>query len=712
MSRFISLRQRYFSRPVMHFMRRQLRLTEPDLLNHPEPDPESWDIAIFSGKPNWKRLQALAFTQLMPHERLFLENTIQHLCQQLSPYTTTAFEQLPTTLQDRLRQEGCFGLLIPTQYQGMGFSALAYSQVLLKLASCHQATALAIWRANSGLSELIQRYGTTEQQALYLPQIAAGHWETQLLSASQGSNSLYNPITHASVLRVNQQLRIRLHLPPQVLQALKPQTLVGLVVHLQDPHQLLQPPIRSGLTLLLCPLSTLQTFTDEGVLLTLEHLLGGEILIGQGESMLLDTLTGRGLGLPALAVGMAKYTARYTGAYAKLRQQLGMPLGYYQGIEELLARIMGNTYLMDAARILTATAFDQGQRPLLISALVKYQLTERLRQVILDSLDIVSNQAPTLPSAYLAQVYEKLPYYLNLEGNDLLLRSLLVFGQGTLQCHPQLLAEIRSALNKDLPQFDQVLTQHLGQIARHLRQSISSGLTNNIFQGQGSPSTRRYYRQLNRLSRHFVLLVDYVVMSLGGNLLQHESLSGRMADIIANLYLCLATLKHYAEQGEPETDKPLMEYACTLAMHRAQQAMLAVFHTLPRPWLTKTLRTVMFPYGKPFSPPNPHLIHAVAQLALEPSTTRERVTAGVYLGTDNHPNELTTLDHALEQAMITAPDFHQLRRLVKQGKLKTHTLHEWIEEASTLHLLPQISIERLRQTQQLMEKTLAPVSSC
>ena len=708
MSRLVAWRQRYFSRPVMHFMRRQLRLTEPEVLINPEPNPDSWDIEIFSGTPNWQRLQAIAFTQLMPHERLFLEGTINHLCQQLSPHTASTFAQLPLGLQNKIRQEGCFGLLIPTQYGGMGFSALAYSQVLLKLASCHQDTALAVWRANSGLSELIQRYGTPEQQAHYLPTIAAGQGSTELLLSAQGCANLYNAIAYATLIKLKNQTYLQLHLAPPLIQSLKAQTLLGIVVHLQDPHQWLTSPLTSGLTLVLSTVEALKIHSDDKIVLPLSHLLGGEVLIGQGERMLLDTLTGRGLGLPALEVGIAKYATRYTGAYAKIRQQLGMPLGYYQGIEELLARMMGNTYLMDATRILTATAFDQGQRPLLISALVKYQLTERLRQVLMDSLDIISSPTQPLPSAYLAEVYERLPHYLSLEGSNLLMRSLLVFGQGTLQCHPQLLAEIRSALNKDLPQFDQVITQHLGQIARHLRQSISAGLTNNIFNAQGSPSTRRYYRQLNRLSRHFVLLVDYVVLSLGGNLLTHESLSGRMADIIANLYLCLAALKHYSEQGEPETDKPLMEYACTLAMHRAQQAMLAVFHTLPRPWLTKTLRMVMFPYGKPFSPPNEPLVHAVAQLALEPSTTRERVTAGIYLGSDHYPTELTQLDNALEQAMLTAPDFYQLRRLVKQGKLKTHTLSEWIEEASILHLLPQISIERLRQAQQLMEKILTP----
>ncbi|WP_020559192.1 acyl-CoA dehydrogenase domain-containing protein [Thiofilum flexile] len=708
MSRLVSLRQRYFSRPIMHFMRRQLRLTEPELFIHPEPNPDSWDIEVFSSTPNWQRLQAIAFTQLMPHERQFLEETLQQLCEQLCHHATSTFEQLPATLQEQIRQAGCFGLLIPKQQQGLGFSALAYSQVLLKLNSCHQATARAIWRTNSGLSELIQRYGTSEQQARYLPTIAAGQCSTHILLSPQGSTSLYNAITYATLIKLKNQTQLQLHLAPHLLRTLKPRTLVGIVVHLQDPHQLAHQAIGRGLTLLVSPLEALQTPTEQGIVLPLNHLLGGEVFIGQGESMLLNTLTGRGIGLPALEVGMAKYATRYTGAYAKIRQQLGMPLGYHQGIEGLLARIMGNTYLMDAARILTATAFDQGQHPLLISALVKYQLTERLRQVLMDSLDIISGPTQPLPSPYLAQVYEQLPQYLTLGGNNLLLRSLLVFGQGTLQCHPQLLAEIRSALSKDLPQFDQVLMQHLTQITHHLGQSIGAGLTNGILTAPGSPSTRRYYRQLNRLSRHFVLLVDYVVLSLGGNLLNHESLSGRMADIIANLYLCLAALKHYAEQGEPETDKPLMEYACTLAMHRAQQAMLAVFHTLPHPWLTKTLRFVMFPYGKPFSPPDERMIHAVAQLALEPSTTRERVTAGIYLGTDNHPNELTQLDNALEQAMLTAPDFHQLRRLVKQGKLKTQTLHEWIEEASTRHLLPQISIERLRQAQQLMEKMLSP----
>lgn len=705
MSRLVHWRQRYFSRPIMHFMRRQLRLSQPEMLMHPTPHPESWDAEIFSGVPNWQRLQAIAFTQLLPVERAFIEGSLKDLCQQLSTYPTTAFKDLPEHLQATIRHDGCFGLLIPTQFGGLGFSALAYSQVLVKLASCHLDTAMVVRQANSSLSELIQRYGTTTQQEQYLPLIASGKLKTQLLTATQAGTKLFNAFAKATLIKLNNQVLIQLQVEPSTLKGVAPDTLLGFALNLTDPNQLHNTPLKSGLTLALCALNQLKYHQQHGIVLPFTHLLGGEVLIGQGESMLLDTLNGRGLGMPALAVGIAKYATRYTGAYAKVRQQLGMPLGYYNGIEEQLARIMGNTYLMDAARILTATAFDQGQRPLLISALVKYQLTERLRQVLMDSLDITGNPHQAIPSDYLAQVYKALPEYLNLEGNDLLLRSLLVFGQATLQCHPQLLSEISCALNKDLAQFDQVLMQHLGQIARHLRQSINDGLTNGIFTAPGSPATRRYYRQLNRLSSHFVTLVDYVVLSLGGNLLEHERLSGRMADIIANLYLCLATLKHYAEQGEPESDKPLMEYACTLAMHRAQQAMLAVFHTLPRPKLTKSLRFLMFPYGKPFSPPTEQLIHQVAQLALESSMTRERVTTGIYLVEDS-AQELAQLDNALEQVMLAAPDFHQLKRLCKTGKLISQSLTEQIEEAASLQLLPESSIERLKQAQAIMQQVL------
>ncbi|MEN9434344.1 MAG: hypothetical protein RLZZ422_1933 [Pseudomonadota bacterium] len=705
MSHLAQLRQRYFSRPIMHFMRRQLRLTQPELLINPTPPPESWDVEIFSGVPNWQRLQAIAFTQLLPVERAFIEGTLNDLCQQLSTYPQTSFNDLPEALRHALRSDGCFGLLIPTQYSGMGFSALAYSQVLLKLTSCHLDTAMAVRQANSGLNEWLKRYGTSEQKTQYLPLIATGKLKTQVLTSPQTSHQLFNAFAKASLIQINHQVLIQLHIEPQALKGIPSDTLLGFVLDLTDPHLLQTKPFKAGLSVALSTLTRLKYHPQHGVVLPLSSLLGGESLVGQGEAILLDTLNGRGLGMPALDVGIAKYATRYTGAYAKVRQQLGMPLGYYDGIEEQLARIMGNTYLMDAARILTATAFDQGQRPLLISALVKYQLTERLRQVLMDSLDIIGSPHQSIPSEYLAQVYKVLPEYLNLEGNDLLLRSLLVFGQGTLQCHPQLLAEIHSALNKDLGQFDQVLMQHLGQITKHLRQSISHGLTNGIFTAPGSPTTRRYYRQLQRLSSHFVTLVDYVVLSLGGNLLCHERLSGRMADIIANLYLCLAALKHYAEQGEPEADKPLMEYSCTLAMHRAQQAMLGVFHTLPKPWLTKSLRFLMFPYGKPFSPPSEKLIHAVAQLALEPSMTRERVTKGVYL-VEGSEQPLARLDSALEQAVLSAPDFYQLKRLVKHGKLQCKALVEQIEEASTLQLLPESSIERLRQAQHIMSQVV------
>ncbi|EIJ34079.1 acyl-CoA dehydrogenase [Thiothrix nivea] len=714
-------RQKYISHPVMRLMKQQLppiSSTEQDAL---DSGNVWWDSELFSGKPDWRRLRDLSISKLNAEEQAFLDGPVEALCRRLDDWQIThELRDLPPDIWDFLKQHRFFGMIIPKQYGGLGFSALAHSQVVMKVSSRSATAAVTVMVPNSlGPGELLMKYGTQAQKDYYLPRLADGREIPcfGLTGPEAGSDASSIP-DHGVVCRQDfngdkNVLGIRLNWEKRYITLGPVATLLGLAFQLYDPEHLLGDKEEMGITVALIPTDhkgveigtrhypldiPFQNGPNRGrdVFIPMDWLIGGREQAGNGWRMLVECLgEGRGISLPALSTGAAKVASRYTGAYARVRQQFGMPIGYFEGVEEPLARILGNTYLMDAGRILTATAIDQGQRPAVITAMLKYQLTERMRRLVNDAMDISGGAGICMgPSNYLARAYQSIPIGITVEGANILTRSLIVFGQGAMRCHPWLLKEIQAVQADDVAAFDHAFLGHVKHIFANLGRSIWYGLSNAVFVVSGSPLTRCHYRNLSRLSSQFALLADYAALSLGGSLKRRERLSGRMADILANLYLCSAVLKHFEDQGEPEADLPLMEYACALTIHRAQQAMLAAFHNLPYPWLAKTLRTLMFPYGKPFGPPNDQLIHQVARLALEPSATRDRLTAGVYI-TNDPADRMGRIEDALHKTLAAADIEKQLRKLLKEGKLEAHTTDEAIAEARDKGLLDKFSAERL-----------------
>jgi len=439
----------------------------------------------------------------------------------------------------------------------------------------------------------------------------------------------------------------------------------------------------------------------------MDWLIGGVDNVGKGWRMLVECLgEGRGISLPALSTGAAKIASRYTGAYARVRKQFGVPIGQFEGIEEPLADMLGNTYLMDASRKLTTTALDHGQRPAVITALLKYQLTERMRKITNDAMDIQGGSGICLgPSNYIGRGYQALPVAITVEGANILTRSLIVFGQGAIRCHPYLLKEMKATQESDLEGLDNALFSHIGFVISNLSRGVWFGLTNAIFESPGTPLTRKYYRRLTRLSAGFALLSDYALLTLGGNLKRKERLSGRFADILANMYLCSAALKHFEDQGEPEADLPLLHYACQKTMHDGQQAMLAVFYNLPFSFISKSLRALLFPFGKPFAPPSDKLIHEVAKLALLPSATRDRLTEGCYL-TDDPEDAMGRIEYAFNIAIQTEEVEKKFKKLFKSGVLQARMHTERIDEALQKKLITEAENKQLHQNWLAMREAI------
>ena len=721
------LRIKLISKPIMAVLKKNLpaiSATEKEAL---EGGDVWWDAELFSGKPDWQRLRDLSPARLTQKEKDFLNNQTETLCQMIDDWQIThELYDLPPEIWDYIKKERFFGMIIPEEYGGLGFSALAHSNVIMKVASRSITAAVTIMVPNSlGPGQLLLQYGTSEQKQKYLHNLAVGkEIPCFALTAPEAGSDASSIPDYGIVCEQDGVLGIKLNWEKRYITLGPVATLLGLAFHLYDPDHLIGDKEDVGISLALIPTThkgvkigqrhfpldmPFQNGPNFGkdVFIPMDWLIGGQKQAGHGWQMLVECLgEGRGISLPALSVGGAKLASRITGAYARIRTQFGLPIGKFEGVEMPLARILGNTYIMEAGRQLTLTALDQGNKPAIITALLKYQLTERMRHVINDAMDIQGGSGICLgKNNYLGRIYQSIPIAITVEGANILTRSLIVFGQGAIRGHPYLYKEMQAVAANDLAAFDQALIQHSLFIHSNLIRSIWFGLTGGIFETVGSPCTRPYYRHLSRLTANFALLTDYALLTLGGGLKRKERLSGRFADILANLYLCSAVLKHFENQGEPSADLPLLDYACTLTIHRAQQAILAVIHNLPLPFLAKSLRFLLFPFGKPYAPPNDKQIHHVADIALHDSPTRDRLTKGIYI--TDAPNDRTgRVEDAFQKVLAVEELEHKLKTAYKQGKIQGKTQLERIKDAADKQLISNDEAEQLQTAWQAMRNAI------
>lgn len=482
-------------------------------------------------------------------------------------------------------------------------------------------------------------------------------------------------------------------------------TLLGLAFKLYDPDHLLGPEEDRGITLALIPTQTpgvhigrrhlpLNGVFMNGpnwgrdVFVPMDCVIGGVDYVGQGWKMLMNCLAaGRSISLPANSVGMAKLATRATGAYGRVRQQFNVPIGRFEGVEEALARIAGNLYIMDAARVMTAGAVDLGEKPSVISAIVKYHLTERGRQVVNDAMDIHGGKGICLgPSNYLGRAYQQMPIAITVEGANILTRSMIIFGQGAIRGHPYVLREIAAVANTDraaaLRDFDGALFGHIAFVVSNKARASWMGLTGARFvRAPGDANTRPYYRQLTRLSSAFAFCADVAMLVLGGSLKRRERLSARLGDILSQLYLASSALKRFEDDGRPAEDLPLLHWALRDALVRAQDAFYGFFHNLPGRVLPGLLRVVVFPWGQVFRPPSDRLGHDVCNCVLVPGPARDRLTAGMFISRDE-ADPIATLEAALQATIDAEPVEQKLRAQNTNGHdIAALVKHDHITEA-------------------------------
>ena len=694
------LRRRLLSDPILSAFRKampSMSQTEAEAIN---AGTVWWDGELFSGKPDWSKLLAFPKPALSAEEQSFLDHETEELCRIADEWETYAIGDMAPHVWQYIKDKGFLGMIIPKAYGGKEFSAYAHSQVVMKLSTRCSAAAVSVMVPNSlGPAELLLHYGTEEQKRHYLPRLAKGLEIPcfALTNPYAGSDAAAIPdagIVCRGTWEGREVLGMRVTWDKRYITLGPVATLLGLAFRLYDPDRLLGDEPDLGITCALVPTShpgvnigrrhmplnaVFQNGPNSGkdVFMPLEWIIGGPKMAGEGWRMLMECLAaGRSISLPSSNVGMSKLAVRGTGAYARVRTQFRTPIGRFEGIEEALTRMGGNLYLMDAARMMTAVAIDLGEKPSVISGIVKYHVTERNREVVNDAMDIQGGKGICLgPNNFLGRAYQQVPVSITVEGANILTRSLIIFGQGAIRCHPYVLKEMLATRETDRAKasidFDRALWGHVRFTLANAARAFFTGITGSHWLGVPSaaaPETRRYYQQLTRFSAAFALLSDVSMLVLGGDLKRREKISARLGDILSLMYLASATLKRYEDEGRQRDDEPLLDWAIWDAMFKAQNAFEGVLSNYPSRTVAWVLRRLIFPLGRPYVVPSDRLGHEVAKLVIEPSAARDRLTAGCY-APRSESDVMGKLEAAHEAAVAAEPFERKVRAAQKAGRI-------------------------------------------
>ncbi len=688
------LRRKVFSGPLFGWFQRTLPPMSQTEREAIDAGTVWWDGELFSGRPNWNILLDYSRAELSEEEQAFIDGPTEELCAMVSDWQIGQDLDLPPAAWEHIKSHGFFALIIPKEYGGKGFSAYAHSQVAMKLATRSGDLASTVMVPNSlGPAELLLHYGTDEQRTHYLPRLARGDDIPcfALTGPLAGSDAGAMPDTGVickGQWQGEEVIGLRLNWEKRYITLGPVATLLGLAFKAYDPEHLLGDEEELGISLALIPTDTpgveigqrhlplgaaFMNGPNRGkdVFVPLDFLIGGQAMLGKGWMMLMNCLSvGRSISLPAVGTGAAKYTSLVTGQYARIREQFNVPLAAFEGIQESLARIGGNAFLMDSARLLTAKAVDLGEKPSVLSAILKYHLTERGRECIQHAMDVHGGKGIIMgPNNYLGRNWQGAPIFITVEGANILSRNLMIFGQGAIRCHPFVLKEMALAGREDhdqaLKEFDQLLMQHIGFAVGNAASTLILGLGLGHFEkAPGDALSQGYFRALNRQAAAFALLADLCMMLLGGELKRRERLSARLGDVLSNLYLSSAALKRYYDLGSPEHLQPLLRWALEESLGQAEKALDRLLDNFPNRWLGCALRLVVFPFGRRHTGPSDALDAEVAALIgrAKGDPALEELLAGCY-----RPQDPTDPVGALQQASTLLDECIPLQKKLHQA---------------------------------------------
>ncbi|WP_455912019.1 acyl-CoA dehydrogenase [Pseudomonas putida] len=731
------LRRQYFTKPLFSWFQKVLppmSETERDAI---DAGTVWWDGELFSGRPDWDKLLAYPKAQLTEEEQAFIDGPTEELCAMVSDWEIGQAMDLPPAAWEHIKTHGFFALIIPKEYGGKGFSAYAHSQIAMKLATRSGDLASTVMVPNSlGPAELLLHYGTDEQRNHYLPRLARGDDIPcfALTGPLAGSDAGAMPDTGVickGEWEGKETLGLRLNWEKRYITLGPVATLLGLAFKAHDPDHLLGDKEDLGISLALIPTDTpgveigrrhlplgaaFMNGPNSGkdVFIPLEFLIGGQEMLGKGWMMLMNCLSvGRSISLPAVGTGAAKFTSLVTGQYAQVREQFNVPLSAFEGIQEALARIGGNAWLMDSARMLTANAVDLGEKPSVLSAILKYHLTERGRECISHAMDVHGGKGIIMgPNNYLGRNWQGAPIFITVEGANILSRNLMIFGQGAIRCHPFVLKEMALAGREDrdqaLKEFDGLLMQHIGFAVSNAASTLVLNLGVGHFEkAPGNRLSQGYFRALNRQAAAFALLADLSMMLLGGELKRRERLSARLGDVLSHMYLASAALKRYHDLDSPDHLEPLFAWAMEESLGESERALDELLSNFPNRVLGCLLRVIVFPFGRRHTGPSDALDAEVAAVIgrAKGDPTLEELLAGCYRP-QSAEDPVGALQHAYDLLGASHPLQKKLHAALKSGQVKPTAGEHAIDAALHAGVLQPGEAQTLRDAEAARRKVI------
>jgi acyl-CoA dehydrogenase len=734
---FKSLRRQWLSAPFLAIYRKMLPTLSDTEKVALEAGTVGWEGELFAGNPDWDLLLDQEWPQLSEEEQVFVDGPVEELCNMLDPWEIAhELADLPPEVWNFLKENRFFGMIIPKEYGGLGFSALAHRAVLQKIASVCAITGSTVAVPNSlGPAELLVHYGTDEQKNYYLPRLATGEEIPcfGLTGPTAGSDATSIPDTGIickGKYKGKQVLGMRLNFDKRYITLSSVATIVGLAFKLYDPDGLVGDKKDLGISVALVPSDTpgLETglrhfplnvpfhngpVRGKDVFVPLDALVGGIDMAGQGWRMLIELLSvGRAITLPSTAGGGAKLATLATGAYTRIRKQFNLPIGRFEGIEEATSRMAGYTYAISALSRMTATAVDLGEKPAVPSAIAKYHATEMARQVVTDAMDVHGGKGIIMgPKNYLGRGYQGMPIWITVEGANILTRSMMIFGQGAIRCHPYVLKEMQAARMENqaagLEEFDRNLFGHIGYSIGNAVRSMVLGLSFARFAAVPTDrKTAKYYRKLTRYSAALAFASDIAMLTLGGKLKHKERISARLGDVLSQLYICSAMLKRFEIQGRPAADQPILAWAFHDAIYKIQTALGSVVDNFPSRAVRVLLAVFIFPLGRHERQPGDRLGHKVSQLLMSPSQTRDRLTDGVFIS-DKASDPIGLLELALPRVIAAEPLERRLHKAEIAGELDAGDMQVQLQKAVEQFIITADEAKELEAVREMVTEIIA-----
>lgn len=657
------LRMSFISKPAYKALANAMPSISPTEREALDSGTSWWEKELFMGAPNWETFNSYPYPKLSLEEQAFLDNEVETLCSMLDEWEIHEQKALPDHVWQYIKEHGFLGLIIPKEYGGRAFSSFAQSRVMSKIASRSLTTAVSCMVPNSlGPGELLLHYGTEEQKDRYLPGLARGEEIPcfGLTSPEAGSDAGAIPDTGVvcyAQFEGQEVLGLRMNFSKRWITLAPIATVVGLAFKMYDPDHLLGEQTEYGITCALLPAShegvivgprhnpgpPFMNGTVEGkdVFIPLDWIIGGVKNAGKGWRMLMECLAvGRGISLPALSTSTSEMTYLNVGAFSRIRQQFKISVGKFEGVQEANSEIASDTYMLEAFRYLVTCGLNQGGKPAVMTAIAKYYATEGMRKVVNHGMDVVGGRAIQMgPRNFLAPYYQAIPVSITVEGANILSRSLMIFGQGSMRCHPYLYEELQLLQAEDsaaaLNPFDNLLFKHLGYTFNRTARSFAYAFTGGSSAAPQSAVdfTQPYYKIINRLSANFALTADMCLGLLAGDIKRKEMLSGRLADIHAHLFIASSILKYFEHSKKTEDERLHAQLAVEKSLYTAQEAFFDLFANFPSGAAAGMVKLLCFPFGRPVAKPSDRLKQEVANVMMEDNAFRKVLKKHVFYST-------------------------------------------------------------------------------